>query len=162
MFTRFSFYGVLAVAFASVVTANAGEMAQKLPSVHVNEAGVGVGGYDPVAYFHDGVATPGVDAIRAEHEGVIYQFANNAHRDAFVADPAEYLPQYGGYCAFGVAAADDLFPTDPTAWKIVDGRLFLNLNKEIQQRWLADTDGFIQQADAKIDRVLAAKTATEK
>ena len=65
---------------------------------------------------------------------------------AIDADPQAFLPEYGGYCAFG-AAMGFKFDGDPEYWKIVDGELFLNLSKDIQERWSEDIPGFIQQAD---------------
>ena len=71
---------------------------------------------------------------------------NAANRDQFKADPQAYAPQYGGYCAFGVAMGKK-FETDPEAWKIEGGKLYLNLDKSVQKRWLEDTQGFIQDAN---------------
>ena len=64
---------------------------------------------------------------------------------AFKADPAKYEPQFGGYCAYGVAKGfkPDI---DPTAFKIVDGKLYLNLSPAVQTRWLEDIPGYITQA----------------
>ena len=86
------------------------------------------------------------DEFQATHEGATYRFASAAHRDAFAADPAKYAPQYGGYCAFGTAMGRK-FDGDPNAWKVVDGKLYLNLNKKIQERWLGDVPGFVRGAD---------------
>ena len=90
--------------------------------------------------------TKGNDQFTLEYQGATYRFASAANRDKFAADPATYAPQYGGYCAFGTAVGRK-FDGDPTAWRIVDGKLYLNLNKNIQQRWLTDTPGFIRGAD---------------
>ncbi|MEM9209568.1 MAG: YHS domain-containing (seleno)protein, partial [Pseudomonadota bacterium] len=66
--------------------------------------------------------------------------------EAFVAEPEAYAPQYGGYCAWAVAQGK-LAAGDPEHWEIVDGRLFVNYNRKIQERWAADRDAFIVQAD---------------
>lgn len=108
--------------------------------------GYAVEGHDPVAYFTDSKPTVGKDEFTAEHEGAKYRFASAANRDKFVADPAKFAPQYGGYCAFGAAMARK-FPGDPNAWHIADNKLYLNLNKDVQSSWLKDTDGFIRGAD---------------
>src|SRR5262245_33617246 len=67
-------------------------------------SGVAVGGYDPVAYFQDGKAVPGSKDITTQWKGATWQFATTKNRDAFVAKPEVYAPQYGGYCAFAVAS----------------------------------------------------------
>ncbi|MGH1478928.1 MAG: YHS domain-containing (seleno)protein [Geminicoccales bacterium] len=108
--------------------------------------GYAVHGYDVVAYFTKGEPTEGSDEFQAEHEGATYRFASAEHRDAFTADPAKYAPQYGGYCAFGTAMGRK-FDGDPNAWKVVDDKLYLNLNKDIQKRWLGDVPGFVRGAE---------------
>jgi YHS domain-containing protein len=105
-----------------------------------------VKGYDVVAYFTDGKPVEGSKSITAEQEGAVYRFASEEHRRLFLADPDKYLPAYGGYCAWAVSQ-NSTAGIDPTAWKIVDGRLYLNYNDEVQQKWLADIPGFIAAAD---------------
>ena len=106
----------------------------------------GISGYDPVAYFTDGKPER-----RSYHvtvvDGVTYAFANAEHRKMFEANPQKYLPAYGGYCAYGVAVGKK-FVADPEVWKIVQGKLYLNLDKGIQQKWDKDTPGYIKKADA--------------
>lgn len=107
----------------------------------------GVSGYDVVAYFTDGKAVRGSGYHVAMHDGVTYAFASEAHKKAFEANPKKYLPAYGGYCAYGVAVGKK-FVVDPEAWKIVDGSLYLNLDKDIQRKWEKDIPGYIKKADA--------------
>ena len=64
----------------------------------------------------------------------------------FTMSPEKYAPQYGGYCAFGTAEGHKA-PTQPDAWTIVDGKLYLNYDKGVQSQWLKDTAGFILKAD---------------
>jgi len=109
--------------------------------------GVAVGGYDPVAYFQDGKATPGNSSITTNWKGVTWRFANEKNRDTFVADPEKYAPQYGGYCAFAVASGSTA-KGDPTVWKIVDGKLYLNLSRGVQQQWERDVPGNISRANS--------------
>lgn len=119
----------------------------KEPSVYTGIVkGVAVGGYDPVAYFTEGKPVVGNPAITHEHAGAIWRFASEASRAAFKADPAKYAPQYGGYCAYG-AARGYKAPIDPTAWRIVDGKLYLNYSHAVQRQWLADIPGYIRKAD---------------
>ena len=108
--------------------------------------GVAVHGYDVVAYFTEGKPVEGNGDFTATHDGATYQFSSADNRDKFVENPAAYAPQYGGYCAFGTAMGRK-FDGDPTAWRIVDDKLYLNLNKKIQERWVADIPGFIKGAE---------------
>ena len=114
--------------------------------VNANLNDVAIQGYDPVAYFTDAEPTKGSAEYSATYKNAIYHFASAEHRDQFRADPSAYAPQYGGYCAFGVTM-EKKFDTDPTAWKIVDGKLYLNLNKDVQTRWLTDVPGYIVSAN---------------
>lgn len=115
---------------------------------------VAVGGYDPVAYFTDGRAVRGTTQHRIVHQGFEYRFASAAHLATFRANPAQYLPQYGGYCAWAVAHGYTA-SGNPQNWRIVDGRLYLNYNDEIQQRWERDIPGFISSANGNWPGVLS-------
>lgn len=86
-------------------------------------------GRDPVAYFKAGKPVRGDAAIKADHDGVTYRFASDANRAAFLEDPAKYAPQYGGFCAHGMAYAVKL-GGDPQWWRIADGRLFIYGDQE--------------------------------
>jgi YHS domain len=108
--------------------------------------GLAAHGYDVVAYFDRGRPTHGSDRFAVAHEGATYRFASQANLDAFKANPAKYAPAYGGFCAYG-AALGKKFDGDPLLWKIVDGRLFLNLNEDIQKKWSADIAGNVAKAD---------------
>lgn len=115
--------------------------------LNASSTGLALQGYDPVAYFTEGEPTPGNWKITSSYNDATYRFASEEHKAAFEANPEAYLPQYGGYCAFG-AAMGFKFDGDPHQWKIVDGELFLNISKDIQERWLTDVPGFIKTADA--------------
>ncbi len=112
-----------------------------------------VGGYDPVAYFKEGRARLGDKTFATTWNGAEFRFASRANLDAFVADPDRYAPQYGGYCAWAVSHGYTA-KGDPNAWKIVDGKLYLNFNLDVQKKWEADTSAFIKQGDANWPKVL--------
>ena len=116
------------------------------PEINASSTGLALHGYDPVAYFTEGEATKGSYKITASYDDATYWFSSEEHKAAFEANPDAYVPEYGGYCAFG-AAMGFKFDGDPNHWKIVDGELYLNLSKDIQERWSEDIPGFIQQAD---------------
>lgn len=111
-----------------------------------NDQGIMLHGYDPVAYFTSGAATQGSPEFRVEFDGTTYQFASAANRDAFLAQPAKYAPAYGGFCAMGTALEKKL-DGDPQVWRIVDDRLYLNVNADVQKRWSEDVPGNIVKAD---------------
>ena len=110
-------------------------------------AGLGAKGYDVVSYFTDGRPAPGSDRYTYEYGGVKWQFANREHRDVFASDPQKYAPQYGGFCSWGVSVGK-LFDVDPVnGWKIVDDKLYLNFNAEINDTFSKDPKGFIAKAN---------------
>ncbi|MBC7768760.1 MAG: YHS domain-containing protein [Phycisphaerales bacterium] len=115
---------------------------------------VAIGGYDPVAYFTSGRPVRGDAQHRITHQGYEYRFASAANLAAFRASPSRYLPQYGGYCAWAVAQGYTA-AGNPQNWRIVDGRLYLNYNDEIQQRWERDIPGFIGSANTNWPNVLS-------
>lgn len=105
-------------------------------------------GYDPVAYFETGSPEKGNKNFSAEYKGATFLFSSAAHHDAFLANPDAYAPQYGGYCAWAMADGKHA-KGDARYWKIVDGKLYLNYNSDIQDKWNADIPGFISEADTK-------------
>ena len=108
--------------------------------------GVAIKGYDTVAYFTDHRPVKGSREFTHEWNGAVWQFASAEHRDQFARDPGKFAPQYGGYCAWAVAH-NDTAGIDPSAWKIVDGKLYLNYDADIQKKWAADIPGHIKKAD---------------
>lgn len=103
-------------------------------------------GYDPVAYFTKGKPVKGSKEHTWEYRDASWRFSSEKHRDLFAENPETYAPQYGGYCAWAVSQGDTA-DIDPEAWSIVDGKLYLNYNQKIQQRWEQDIPGFIEKAD---------------
>lgn len=104
-----------------------------------------VGGYDSVSYF-TGKPVVGSDKFTAEYKGATFKFANAANLATFKANPDRYAPQYGGHCAWA-AANNYRFAGDPTVWKIVDGKLYLNYNKDVQVKWEKDIPGLVKKGD---------------
>ncbi len=103
-------------------------------------------GYDPVAYFVEQAPVKGNEKYSLVWEGAVWYFASEENKERFEVNPEKYTPQYGGYCAYAVANGYTA-KTDPTAWSIVDDRLFLNYNKSIQKKWDNNREAFIDQAD---------------
>lgn len=109
-------------------------------------APLAIHGYDPVVYFTQGRAQIGKAAYTVKYDGAAYRFASEANKKMFEAQPGRYAPQYGGYCAFGVSVGAK-FDGDPTLFRVVDGKLYFNLNPEIQAKWIKDIPGNIAKAD---------------
>ena len=114
-----------------------------------DEPRLSIGGYDPVAYFTDGKPVQGKPDIETLWHRLRWRFASVSHREMFVKDPDRYAPQYDGYCAIGVSAdkAAQKDTSDPEAWAIVDGKLYLNNNQYWLQVWREKAAEHIKQAD---------------
>ena len=117
------------------------------------EDGIAIRGADPVAYFTQGEAVIGSSEFEYEWNGATWRFASAEHRDLFAGNPEDYAPQYGGYCAWAVSQGVTA-PVEPDAWRIVDGKLYLNYDQRVQQRWEQDIEGNIASADENWPGVL--------
>lgn len=115
--------------------------------------GVAIKGYDPVAYFTDSKPVKGGKDFEYVWMGAKWRFSTAGHRDLFIKNPDKYAPKYGGYCAYAVSRGTTA-DIDPAAWSIVDGRLYLNLNKKVQDKWSEDIPGYIKKADRKWPKIL--------
>ena len=103
-------------------------------------------GYDPVAYFAESKPVMGKEEFKISVAGANWYFSSQKNLDLFKANPSKYMPQYGGYCAFGLAGGYKA-PISPDAWTIVDDKLYLNYNKKIQAEWTEDRTEMIKKAD---------------
>jgi len=137
-----------AVALASATSAFAGEQ-------FVDTTGYAVSGYDVVAYFgltqnpvgqSQPAAVAGKTSITADYNGAKFAFSSEANRDTFLADPAKYAPQYDGHCAYGVAKGGKV-PGNPNLWRIVDGKLYLNITKNVVTFWEEDIPGNLTKSE---------------
>ena len=120
----------------------------------VDMEGVMIDGYDVVAYYTMAHAVKGSKDISADWLGGTWLFANHDHRDLFLADPAKYIPQYGGYCSSGISPAKHS-EIDPTAWQMVDNKLYLFYNTGTAERWISDFFGKELAAKMKWDKAKA-------
>jgi YHS domain-containing protein len=113
-------------------------------------------GYDPVAYFKESKPVKGKSEFSYSWKDGVWYFSNEENLNDFKANPEKYAPQFGGYCAYGVADGHKA-TTSPDAWTIVDGKLYLNYNKDVQQLWKKDQAGFIQKANTNWPEVRKQK-----
>lgn len=114
---------------------------------------VALSGYDPVSYFTPAGPTKGDARYATTLKGVEYRFASADNLARFRTNPNAYLPQYGGYCAWAVAGGYTA-KSDPLAWKIVGGKLYLNYDQNVQKRWAKDIPGNIAKGDRNWPQVL--------
>jgi YHS domain-containing protein len=112
-----------------------------------------VGGYDPVAYFKVNKPVQGKAEFATEYKGATWRFSSAENLAAFKANPGAYAPQYGGYCAWAVSQGYTA-SGDPQFWKIVNGKLYLNYDRDVQTKWEKDIPGFIAKADKNWPGVL--------
>ncbi|WP_370088228.1 YHS domain-containing (seleno)protein [Ekhidna sp.] len=118
--------------------------AQKSPTYTTKDGAIK--GYDPVAYFTKGEPTKGDQSFMFEWNKANWYFSTQENLEAFKSDPEKYAPQFGGYCAYAVGNGYT-YESDPKAWKIVDGKLYLNYRRGIQKKWEADQANFIKKAE---------------
>lgn len=121
--------------------------------VYQSFLGTAIDGTDPVAYFTQGKPVPGTSDHSYDWNGATWRFASAENRELFAADPEKYAPQYGGYCAWAVSQGYTA-STDPDAWSIVDGKLYLNYNQSVQDKWERDVPGNIAAGDKNWPKVL--------
>jgi YHS domain-containing protein len=123
---------------------------------YVGKSGFALAGYDPVAYFDleqapvgqpQPHAVPGKSSITAEYNGATWAFSSTENRDRFLADPEAYAPAYDGHCAYGVAVGGKV-PGNPNLWRIVDGRLYVNIKDTVVGFWEEDITGNIAKAQS--------------
>jgi hypothetical protein len=107
---------------------------------------VAIDGYDTVAYFTEDRAVKGSKDYQFEWHDTRWHFSNANHRDLFAADPERYAPQFGGLCA-GAMTRGVVVKADPEAWTIVDGKLYMKVNKSFRDEWRQDPAGNIKQAN---------------
>lgn len=141
---------VLAMTFTSLI------QAQTMP---VDDNGLAVGGYDVVAYF-SGEAARGFETFKTTHDKATYYFSTKENLEAFQKNPAQYLPQFDGYCAWGVGAKEAKFPINPETFDIVDGKLYLFYNGPFDgstfnslQPWNAETTKLLKAAHSSWENV---------
>ena len=113
----------------------------------ISGLGVALRGNDAVALATDLDVSPGRAAFTVEHDGVAYYFASDTTMQRFAADPERFLPQYGGFCALGVAKGKKL-DANPRFADIVDGKIYVFLNEAVFDAYQQDKAGVLAQAAA--------------
>lgn len=124
-----------------------------ISQVNTSAEGVAIKGYDTVAYFNDIKPTMGRSEFKYVWRGAEWRFDSSGHLEKFKKDPEKYAPRYGGYCAYAVSQGKTA-DIDPEAWTISEGKLYLNLDKDVQRLWEKDMQEYIRKADENWPRML--------
>jgi len=111
-----------------------------------SKSGLAIQGYDAVAYFKQSQPQRGDEAFSHEYKGVTWRFANQHNLQSFIDTPEDYIPQYGGFCAFA-ASRNAIASVDPKAWTIDEGKLYLNYSLGVRNKWRGDQKSNIKKAD---------------
>ena len=127
---------LLAVVFAAPV----------LGGEYFERDGMAIHGYDPIAYFAEMKPVKGLPEFQTEYQGSTFYFSTVANRDTFAGNPVKFAPQYGGYCAFGMAKGYKAV-IDPAAFTVVNDKLYLNYSESVRSQWKMDIPGYILKAN---------------
>lgn len=130
---------------AIILLATAAKLAAQKSEIFTTPHGA-VHGYDAVAYFNQNMAVKGLEANKYSWHNADWYFATKENLETFMKDPEKYAPQYGGYCAYGLSEGYKA-PTDPQAFTIVDGKLYLNYNLKTRETWSKNREARIEKAD---------------
>ena len=138
------------IAAAAMLLLGAGAMAadehNTVPGLTAAGAPLGLHGFDPVSFIEIENRTEGKAAHTAVHDGVAYYFASDANKRVFEKSPEKYVPQFGGFCTFGVSVAKK-FDGDPRYAAVEDGKLYVFLNEQIFNEFQKDRAGTIAKAE---------------
>lgn len=145
----------LSVSLAISTAAFAADEYNVVNGLTLNGNPLGMHGIDPVSMFQNDTPTLGDAVYTSTNDGVDYYFASEQAQIAFDADPAQYLPQFGGFCAFGVFVGKKL-DGDVRYADIVDGKLYLFVNDAIFEKYLEDKANVIAGAEAKWPEIAAS------
>ena len=120
---------------------------------HINlKNNIAIQGYDPVAFFESNKAIEGKKEISSKYNGAIYYFSSESNKALFLKKPEYYLPQFGGFCAYGMSEGYEA-PIQPEAFTIVDNKLFLNYNLKVKEMWSKERTARIEKATVNWEKI---------
>src|SRR5215203_550811 len=137
--TNFLFLFIAAAIFLTACAANT----EGVKKVNTTDENVAIKGFDTVAFFTAEQAIAGNPQYSLIWNGAKWYFSSSENMEKFKAAPEQYAPQFGGYCSWAVSkgyTADG----DPNAWKIVEGKLYLNYNRKVKEKWEAEQPKLIE------------------
>ncbi len=141
---------------AFVLTIVSGWVVAADPEFYSHKRLGAIKGVDVVAYFS---LLPGASAVKGKRKfsyvwkGTEWRFSNAENREKFIANPEDYAPQFGGYCAFATAHN---FTTSiwPDSWLIIDDKLYLNHNRTSAKKFRKSPEYYIEKASKNWPAVL--------
>ncbi|WP_413669766.1 YHS domain-containing (seleno)protein [Mucilaginibacter sp. Mucisp86] len=142
---------LLVIVFTASIASAQSQTDVRKKQFNLDNTGLAIEGYDPVAYFSQQKAIEGKKEIALIDNGVTYHFATTQDRDLFKTNPAKYEPQYGGWCAYAMGAKGEKVEIDPKTFKLLDGKLYLFYNKffnNTKKSWDKDEANLKAKADA--------------
>ena len=145
------FIKVVAIIFASIISTHAIALDPTYTALFSSEA---IKGYDTVAYFTENKPVKGKSEFSTEYNEATWLFSSKENLDLFLGDPEKYAPQYGGYCAYAVAKGSTA-SIKPELFTIHEGKLYLNYNNSINDKWNANKENFIADADKNWQELIA-------
>lgn len=131
---------------ASPAIADETQYGKTLVNTLHSDGNVAIRGYDTVAYHRQGKPVKGDARYSFEYNGAKWLFSSAENRDLFSANPGKFAPAYGGYCAYG-AGNGYLVKTEPEAFSIVDGTLYLNYNVNVSRKFQANLQERVELAE---------------
>jgi len=137
------------VLIATAATAQTDHTVQRKKEFNVTANGLAVSGYDVVSYFKENKAVKGNSSLSVVYEGLTYYFSNAANKEAFQKNPAQYEPQFGGWCAYAMGNDGSKVEVDPATFKITNGKLYLfyhSFFNNTLNKWNADEAKLMKSA----------------
>jgi len=130
-------------------------------AINIDQNGLALQGYDPVAYFTDNKPVKGDPKFTATYKGGTYQFVSVAHQETFARNPAKYAPQFGGFCGYA-ASINKLAPIQVGYFQVLHGRLVMQHNEKAWKLWHEDVEGNLKKADANWPELSQQKPPLEE
>ena len=145
----------LTAIFSILLVSAATTFSQEKSMCFINEHNVAINGYDAVSYFTEDSPAKGSEKHKVTFDNASFYFVSEANKELFEKNPMKYMPQYGGYCAFGMGAKAMKVPSNPETYEVVDGKLFLFFNDMYEGKpmntkmmWDKDQEKMHKMADA--------------
>jgi len=149
------FITAITLLLMQVTISNAQENNPRIKQFNLNH-NLAIQGYDPVAYFKQNAAVKGSKDLAVFYQGVTYYFSTAANKEEFKKNPAQYEPQYGGWCAYAMGSKGEKVEIDPKTFKITNGKLYLFYNKFFNNTltsWNKDERGLMEKADVNWKKI---------
>jgi len=150
---------IKSVLVASAIIASTLTFAQDKKANNIDDSKIGLQGYSPVSYLDLGLAQKGVKQFKTVHNKIAYYFTSAEQKAAFEKNPVKYVPQYGGFCAFGIYVGAK-FRVDPNKFVVNKGKYYLFLNDlevDAKQLWISENESKLLKTANKNWKSLRAK-----